>query len=201
MRPLRHSCLGLVRKAYVDLLGQRGGNVIGLSLRSLRSGSVEKDRTAVEAAAAIISRYDPHGWDRIRSNLRMILVSEALGPEFWPSVGACVLDSRSIEEMHPMQLASTIVHEAAHARIWRLFPVYSAQYALRIECACRRAELNFLERVPDSAWLSSALRGPVSRLGASDEKTERRVEQLIRLGAHRSVIAAYRCIRRIRSDA
>ena len=47
----------------------------------------------------------------------------------------------------PLHIASTLVHESAHARIAAAGIAYSDQYAVRIERACTREEIRFVSVV------------------------------------------------------
>jgi hypothetical protein len=60
----------------------------------------------------------------------------------------------------PVKIASTLVHEATHARLHRLGIRYTEQTDIRVERACTREELRFLSQVPegDAAALIDGVR-------------------------------------------
>jgi hypothetical protein len=55
------------------------------------------------------------------------------------------------------QIASTIVHEATHARLERYRIGYKEELRARIEAICFRRELAFAVRLPDSAELQQGI--------------------------------------------
>jgi hypothetical protein len=55
------------------------------------------------------------------------------------------------------QIASTIVHEATHARLERYGIGYKEEQRAKIEAICFRRELAFAVRVPDSAELQQGI--------------------------------------------
>jgi len=69
------------------------------------------------------------------------------------SLNACVIDERYVleETMTLEKIASTIVHEATHARLegWGI-QYDDEKRRARIEAICLRRELNFLAKLPDS---------------------------------------------------
>ena len=77
------------------------------------------------------------------------------GAHYERSLNACVIDERYVlgETMTLENIASTIVHEATHARLERWGIIYVEEKRTRIEAICLRRELNFLARLPDSESL------------------------------------------------
>jgi hypothetical protein len=64
------------------------------------------------------------------------------------------------------QIASTIVHEAAHARLMRLGFGYEEPKRLRIEHICFDAQRAFVRRLPDSDGLLEEIAATKSYYGA-----------------------------------
>ena len=69
------------------------------------------------------------------------------------------LDERYLlkEEMTLDRIASTIVHEATHARLERWGIIYEEESRYRIEAICLRRELNYLAKLPDSGPLQEEI--------------------------------------------
>src|ERR1044071_5568271 len=105
----------------------------------------------VAAALSLVAIFDPRRFDRIRRDLRGVLVMGASGRgEYHQTSRLCILDSAYVESERadPPLLASTIVHEATHARLGRAGIGYDPSIRARVEHACIRAELAFASRLP-----------------------------------------------------
>lgn len=143
----------------------------------------------IDDAFAIIEDGDARRYQRIKRDLRSILIPKAGGPEFLPPLCACLLGYQLIKDATPLGLAFMIVHEAAHARLWRRGFGYDSQIRGRIERVCISEELRFAETIHSSpdviAWVSAKLSNTQRW---SDESIEaRRVAELRELGMPRWV--------------
>ena len=148
-------------------------------------GTIESDAEAilrrVEEALAMIRLHDPRRYDRLRRDVSRIWVRLLPGDQasFNAAAGACQLDSRYVRDPTATthDLATSIVHEAAHARIDRRVS-YREGLRHRIEAACRRQEQIFSRRLPGGtevqqeidAWLAA----PPSKELWSDSAFEQR---------------------------
>jgi hypothetical protein len=107
----------------------------------------------VEQALQVIKTHDPRRYDRLRRDLSRIWVRLLTGDRgcFNATLRACELDSRFVLDSNttPVELAATIVHESAHARIEQCGIAYRRELRHRIEAACRRQEIAFANRLPD----------------------------------------------------
>jgi hypothetical protein len=115
------------------------------------------DLTRVEAALLLIKQHSPLDHARIIRELERIWVSltfHGLG-EYDHSLKACILDERYVAAPTTTvaQIASTIVHEATHARLERYGIEYEESRRVKIEAICCRRELAFTARLPGSAEL------------------------------------------------
>ena len=65
----------------------------------------------------------------------------------------CVIDERFVvdEGTTPEMIASVIVHEATHARLFRMGIGYEEGRRARVEQVCLRRELAFAAKLPDRA--------------------------------------------------
>jgi hypothetical protein len=116
----------------------------------------------VEDALQLIKHYDALHYSRVIHNLGRIWVH--LLPDaracYDPSLNACVFDERFVllETTTLERIASTIVHEATHARLERWGIGYDDEKARpRIEAICLRRELNFIAKLPRSEPLREEL--------------------------------------------
>jgi hypothetical protein len=109
----------------------------------------------VEDALRLIKDHDPLHYSRIISNLERIWVDLLPNARaiYEPSLNACKLDERFVllETTTLPQIASSIVHEATHARLERWGISYDDEKARpRIEAICLRRELNFVGKLPQA---------------------------------------------------
>jgi hypothetical protein len=107
--------------------------------------------TRLEAALALIKRYDRVRYDRIIRDLRRIWVVLLPGniANFAYQLETCQIDTRYfIADTTTLEMiASTIVHEATHARLWRFG--YEQAIRSRIEAICIRREIAFAAKLPN----------------------------------------------------
>ncbi|MEY9415783.1 hypothetical protein ABIF69_002225 [Bradyrhizobium japonicum] len=108
----------------------------------------------VEEALQLIKRHDTLNYSRITRNLDRIWVHllPSAQAHYDQSLNACALDERYVlnETMTLARIASTIVHEATHARLEGWGIIYEEKRRYRIEATCLRRELNFLKKLPGS---------------------------------------------------
>lgn len=146
------------RPRFVDkikLAMSIGRHVDGIWIGSWRGRP--EDLTRVEDALRLVKQHSPLDYARITRELERIwvdLVFYGLG-EYRHSLKACVLDERYVADPATTieQIASTIVHEATHARLERYGIGYKEELRTRIEAICFRRELAFASGLPDSAQL------------------------------------------------
>jgi hypothetical protein len=170
----------------------------------------------VEEALQLIERHDTLNYSRITGHLDRIwlhLIPNAAA-HYERSLNACVMDERYVlqESMTLENIASTIVHEATHARLEGWGIIYAEENRTRIEAICLRRELNFLARLPDSESLreqiartlewSTTSRDYFSDASFRERDDQGNVETLRYLGAPDWLIAfLMRIVQRRRSRA
>ena len=146
----------------------------------------------VEDALQLIKRYDPLNYLLVTRNLDRIWVRLIPSAEahYERTLNACVLDKRYLhkEGMTLERIASTIVHEATHARLEKWGIIYEEESRYRIEAICLRRELSFLAKLPDSDSLQEEIthtlewcatdRDYLSNTGFRDRDEEGQVELL-----------------------
>jgi len=108
----------------------------------------------VEDALQLIKRHDSLHYSRVIHNLERIWVHLLPNARacYDPSLKACELDERFVlpETTTLEQIASTIVHEATHAKLERWGISYDEKERSRIEAVCLRRELHFIAKLPHS---------------------------------------------------
>lgn len=112
----------------------------------------EPSRQRVEAALRLIDQCAPLHYRRVKNDLTRIwvtLVAHGAGC-YLHSLNACLLDERIVasEDTTLEWIASTIIHEATHARLEKRGIRYDEAVRHRIERICARRELDFARRLP-----------------------------------------------------
>lgn len=105
----------------------------------------------LEEALGLIRTHDPVNYRRVTRDLERVWVNLVVGSPaiYRGSIGACQLDARYVRDASTQQIASTIVHEATHARLARCGIVYDEPWRVRSEAACIRRQLAFTAKLPD----------------------------------------------------
>jgi hypothetical protein len=185
----------------IELWLSRGREVDGLWVGT-REAEPYPALRRVEEALQLIKRHDTLHYSRIIRNLDRVwvhLLPSALA-HYNPSLNACVLDERYVlkETMTLENLASTIIHEATHARLDRWGIRYEETLRYRIEAICLRRELNFLTKLPDSEHLKEEIacalewcatdRDHLSDASFREREDQGQVETLRYLGAPNWVV-------------
>src|SRR5713101_6929819 len=101
----------------------------------------------VEEALRLIKTYDRVRYNRLIRDLERVWVTLLPGyPACYDhSIRACELDTRYVlaDTSQPEVIASTIVHEATHARLRRSGIGYEEDLRPRVEAVCYRAQIAF----------------------------------------------------------
>ena len=109
----------------------------------------------VEAALCLIKTHDRLRYERLIRDLERVWVLVLAGSagSFNKRLMACQLDTRYVlDEASSLEMiASTIVHEATHARLMRCCIGYEQGLRARVEAVCLRRELAFAARLPNGA--------------------------------------------------
>lgn len=118
----------------------------------------DKSMDRVEAALSLIRLHDPLRYRRLLQDVRRIWLRPLIGAlgRFHPSTWTCAIDNRFVleDETTVEMLASVIVHEATHARLWRRGIQYDERIRKRVELACVRQELAFSAKLPNGSTAS-----------------------------------------------
>lgn len=163
----------------------------------------------VRAALVLIKTHDPLRYHRLTRDLKRIWVTPLHGPRacFYYRLDACSLNPEYVlaEWMTPELLASTIVHEATHARLWGMGFRYEERVRPRVETVCVRRELAFCSKLPQPEQVRDraekaliSLRTPtfLSNTALMRSRDDYAVEELHRLGVPNWVISSIFVLRR-----
>ena len=143
----------------------------------------------VAAAVELIHRYHPGGFRRVQRGVKRILISWLPGTrgEYQSEGGLCVLNDEHVcaPETSVARIASTVVHEATHARLIRAGVPYEESLRPRIERICFRAQRAFGLRLPDGADVVDAADRQLARtddFASSDAQWHRLLDSGRKIG-------------------
>lgn len=151
----------------------------------------------VESALRLIMDCDPLNYSRVLKHLDRIWVRliPSAQAHYERRLNACVIDQRYAlsETMTVERIASTIVHEATHARLERWGIAYHEKMRPRIEAICLRRELKFSGKLPSGEALREEVAASLewnasdhnllSDLGFDERHLKGSIETLRYLGA------------------
>lgn len=101
----------------------------------------------LETALGIIARYEPRRVQRlVRGGTRILLMTSLGSSSYHPASNVIVLDATGMATWSVWQVAVTIVHEAAHARMRMI--AANGRTVPRLERRCVEEEIAFYHRVP-----------------------------------------------------
>jgi hypothetical protein len=106
----------------------------------------------VEAALLLIKLYDRPRYNRLVRHLeRVDILVQEYSACYVHSSKACRLDTRYVlaEDTSLEEIASSIVHEATHARLSRLGIGYDEKLRARVELICVHRQIAFGRTLPD----------------------------------------------------
>ena len=110
-------------------------------------------RQRIVDALGLLKRVDPAAFGRVRRDLTGgIKVAPQLQnrAQFDPRSFACELEWAMLKgDIETEEIALTIVHEAAHARLWRAGVPYTEVLRPRVEAICMRREVAVARKFPD----------------------------------------------------
>lgn len=108
----------------------------------------------LEDALALIERYQPIRFARLRRDIRVILVQRfASRGAYLHEHGAILTELTFLarRDIGPEVVAASVLHEGVHARTFRLARTQAGTQPAREERICRRAELAFGRALPGEA--------------------------------------------------
>jgi hypothetical protein len=111
----------------------------------------------VTSALEIIARYQPKRLDRIRRDLRYILIFKQPGATYWDDLRACALSAQSVASRDTEVIALSIVHEATHARIHSRGIPYDPAHQARVERVCVNEEVSLVRLLANGSERAAQL--------------------------------------------
>lgn len=131
----------------------------GVLVSVIANRAAESDAFArVNEALALLERFDARRLALLRRRVSRVLVTENNGSAYVPTLNACLLSLRLVQEHDAAETAVTLVHEMTHARLWRLGCRYTPAEREHVERICVAAEIRFALRLPRGAELTAKSR-------------------------------------------
>lgn len=127
----------------------------GIDVRIYAAGTVPAalfDKIA--AALDIIGEHDPRRFERLRRDLRRIVIADGLGNRaaYLFHSGTCFIQLSHVIDRSSAMIAVSIVHEAVHRRLENAGIRYWPDIQKRIERRCVREEISFVDRLPRASY-------------------------------------------------
>lgn len=163
-----------VEAAFDARLNQRRRTIHGMAVVALRSREYGPEAIfrGMEDALDLIAAHHPVWLLRMRRDVAEIRIFRhpPCRGAFDPAARVVILDSYFVCTFPAATVASSLVHEATHARIAAAAPhmPYSRDRA-KHERICRRSEVRFARRLPVAAGREILARAGAA-LGGSDEE-------------------------------
>jgi hypothetical protein len=160
-------------------------------------------------ALQLIKTYDPFRYARLTRDLKRVWVCDSPSPIgcFNCRLDACQLNGRFVlaSTTTPELLASVLVHEGTHARLWSYGIGYDEALRPRVEAICVRRQLAFAKKLPNGQqsreWARETLTAcdPANLSNASFSKRnyDWYIEEAHRLGIPDRVLRAVLALRRL----
>ncbi len=147
----------LADKLFVVIARKRCVDGIWVGVRDDEKNDALLDR--VEAALMVIRQHDEVAYQRVCHHLRRIFIMPlaAARGSCNPISRTCSLDDRFVSGSSPEFIASTIVHEAAHAHPRMRKLGYAEPVRYRVEMVCMRRQLAFASRLPDGGGVCAEI--------------------------------------------
>ncbi len=137
---------------FADAIAYRLGKVRTVDGIEIVGQSVD-ETSKVEQALLLIREHDPVRYRHLLRNITRIWIQMLPGNlgEFDAASGSCRLERRYVTaaDTDCEAIAATLVHEATHARLFRMGIPYEEGNRLRVENICFRREQAFGRRLPN----------------------------------------------------
>ncbi len=149
--------------------------VDGFDVYDATAGPIDVPLARLHDGLELIRARTPRRYERIKRDMRRVVIIAAGGPEYWPQVDGMALTRGKLTSQSPEEVAFTIVHEATHARLWKTGIPYARALRERIERMCVRAEVAFAQTLPDGdRWVAEIQRPLATPWWTDDAIRERR---------------------------
>ena len=156
--------------------------VHGLRVRILNTRpDIDTDQAVRRVAAALdlIAAHAPRNYRRLHADVAALVVERfPCRGAFFPDTRECLVElTFTVNPRHTLaEIASSIVHEATHARVARRCGPLPVRMRPREERICRRAELEFGLALPAGADADVVVQRARASLALSDPEVAPRID-------------------------
>ena len=106
----------------------------------------------VGEALTLISEVDPRRCSRLWADVPRVYIRGQVHGSYWRDENAIVLPAARVRDEEPVEIALTMIHEAAHARLEKVGIGYWPDLQQRIESRCVKEQLGFCRRLEAAGW-------------------------------------------------
>jgi len=147
-------------------------DVLGVStyLALVNSNELARAQEQLNLSIALIARYEPRAYTRLKTDLRGILVYSFTADaraQFNRSTRLCELSPSLVLTHDIVTIAGAIIHEGTHARLRRV-RAHDPARRVEVERACLSQEIVFLEKLPGMGQRADEIRAVIDGLKPED---------------------------------
>lgn len=139
-------------------------------LALLDSSELAHAKEQLNLSVALIARYAPGKYARLKTDLRGILVhpfTASARAQYNRSTRLCELSPTLVLVHDIVTIACAIIHEGTHARLRRI-RAHDPARRLKVERACLAQEIVFLEKLPGMGRRADEIRAVIDGLKPED---------------------------------
>ena len=133
------------------------GVTVGLFLLGDQSPLLLLER--VTNALDLIAEVDPRRYRRLQHDDVRLLVEDGPMCQYLSMTNTCVLSLDAVQNRPREQLALAIIHEAAHARLYRAGVGFERKHQARQERCCVLEQIDFLRRLGALGYIAGQTHG------------------------------------------
>jgi hypothetical protein len=154
-KPLSRRIYRLANRFMFAISRKHSRDDIEIAMLFDKNGSAVSSK--IDQALNLISEFDSRRYHQIKRDVKRIWVAVAPGysAQWMDELQTCILDTKYFrrDDVLAPEMALTIVHEATHARLFKLKIGYTEAIRERVERICIKSEIAFAKRLPDGQKL------------------------------------------------
>ncbi|HVU07558.1 MAG TPA: hypothetical protein VHG89_03340 [Verrucomicrobiae bacterium] len=149
-KPLHRKIYLLVNRFMFAISRKHSRDDIEIAMLFDKNGSAVSSK--INQALNLISEFDSRRYHQIKRDVKKIWVAAAPGycAQWIDELQTCILDTKYFRRADVLapEMALTIVHEATHARLFKLKIGYTEDIRKRVERIYIKSEIAFAKRLP-----------------------------------------------------
>lgn len=182
---------------YVACATAPPARVEGVEIVDLVGSDGHDCTVGIRRAIRLVASVSPAHLKRLQKMKRILVGPSFKGVSFMSSPSFCAVEADYIAGRPLEVIASYLIHEATHAKLFSLGFGYDAAIRPRIERACLRSELRFALRLGNPALVEHVERRLLARHWETDQELfDRREEEYQRTRTPNWILALRRVLLR-----